>query len=548
MSRKKANNNPPSAPRKSETVYPGEYSVSQNGRGIGDDGTLAPWPSIDKYPTIIGSNLTLAYLSSVYRNAQTGYRQQYVDVLDELLERDPHAFAVVSQRIIGVASGRMTMIPADCDDSEKDRAKEIAEDCEKTLRGIEQFDQALSGLLWGVFYGVSAAEINWNFSNDKWSPVSLSWIHSRRLAYPDPNSWAVKIWDLGMLMGWGTSQGIKSSETMTGFGISPSDFPGKFIVHAPQLRGNYPTRDGIGREIAYWMALKLMSARNLSAFVERFGKPWPIGYYNSTTEGKDHPRAATNEDKEVLQATLQNLGAGNLNAAALPDSVHVDLGGPLASRLPPELPQTQLIRVCNGEISKAVLGQSDTTEAGGNGSRSAAEVRKSGTIEIYRFDAACLCGTLKRDLVSVLVQMNYPGEEHLTPTPHIDVEPPPDRKEESEIIKNMVTAGAPIDADRAAQITGTYLVPNPTKEPRRLFLCKGTENPSFFDDEPVLPPGTPDLTNTVDPETGVSADAEHAANAAKYAAKTAMANQPKNPAKPGVKKPATATKKPKGNL
>lgn len=474
------------AAKKGSSV-PGDY-VPLPGRGIGDDGSLAPWPSIDRWPTIIGSNLTLSYLSSVYRSAQTGYRREYVDVLDELIERDPHAFAVVSQRIIGVASGRLTMIPARCDDSEKERAKEIADDCEQALHGIEQRSQALSGLLGAIFYGVSAAEINWSVDGGKWTPTSLSWIHSRRLAYPDPNSWSVKIWDLGMMIGWGNTTGKRQNDaTALGFGLSPSDFPGKFIVHAPQLRWNYPTRDGLGREIAYWMALKLMAARNLSAFVERFGKPWPIGYYNSTIEGKDHPRAATDDDKSVLQATLQNLGAGNLNAAALPDSVRVDLGGPLASRLPPELPQTQLIRVCNGEISKAVLGQSDTTEAGGNGSRSAAEVRKSGTIELYRYDAACLCATLKRDLISVYVHLNFPGQEHLTPTPHLDVEPPPDRMEESQIILNMVKSGAPIDADRAAQVTGVELIPNVHKEkPRRLGLTIAAD-PSIFDQELPLP-------------------------------------------------------------
>lgn len=483
-------------------IAPGQYAASGRNRGIGDEGTLAPWPTVDKYPTIIGSSLTLSYLSSVYRSAQTGYRREYVDVLDELLERDPHAFAVVSQRIIGVSSGRLTMIPAHCDDSEIELAKEIANDCERAIHGIDQRSQALSGLLWGIFYGVSAAEINWAFAAGKWTPTSLSWIHSRRLAYPDANTWAVKIWDLGMLVGWGSTQQMNST-TMSGFGLSPSDFPGKFIVHAPQLRGDYPTRDGLGREIGYWMALKLMSARNLSAFVERFGKPWPIGYYNTTIEGKDHPRAADTDDKAVLQATLENLGAGNLNAAALPDSVHVDLGGPLASRLPPELPQTQLIRVCNGEISKAVLGQSDTTEAGGNGSRSAAEVRKSGTIELYRYDAACLCSTLKRDLISVYVHLNYPGSEHLTPTPHLDVEPPPDRKEESEIVLNMVTAGAPVDADRAGQVTGVALIPNVNKDrPRRLGLCIPSA-PPMFDPEleqliPPAPAGPPGQNSTED--------------------------------------------------
>jgi len=455
-------------------------------------GTLAPWPTSDKYPTVIGSQLTLQYLSNVFRTAQTGYRREYVDVLDELLERDPNAYAVMSQRILAVAGGKLSMMPAVVDGPDAERAAEIAHECEKAIQCIEQRRQALASLLWGVFYGVSCSEINWGVSDGIWAPTSLSWIHSRRLAYPDPADWKVRIWDLGMMVGWGqtTAQAFDSATTASVFGLSPYAFPGKFIVHQPQLRGDYPTRDGLGREMAYWMALKLMGARNLAQFVERFGRPWPIGYYNTTKEGKDKPRAAVDDDIKALEATMQNIGSGSLSGAALPNSVWTEMSGPMSGNysLPAELPQETLIRVCDSQIAKAVLGQDDTTHAGPNGGRASTETRKDGTLELYRYDSACLCDTLKRDLVWYIVHLNYPGEEYLCPTPHIDVEPPPNRAENAKIIVDMVTAGAPIDAENAAVLTGLKLVPAPTQEPRRLFLCKGTENPSFFDDEPILSP------------------------------------------------------------
>ncbi len=455
-------------------------------------GDLAPWPVTDKYPAVLGSSLTLQYISNVFRTAQTGYRREYVDVLDELLERDPNAYAVMSQRILAVAGGKMKMIPAVSDGPDEERAKEIAHDCDQALHGIEQRRQAFQSILWGVFYGVSASEINWGVLDGKWSPVSLSWIHSRRLAYPEPADWKVRIWDLGMMVGWGktTAQAWNQSTTSLGFGLSPYDYPGKFIVHQPQLRGDYPTRDGVGREIAYWMALKGMGARNLAQFVERFGKPWPIGYYSTTKEGKEYPRAATNEDIQALDATMGGIGAGSLAGAALPNSVWAELTGPTSGNysLPAELPQEALIRICDSQIAKAVLGQDDTTHAGPNGGRASTETRKSGTLELYRYDAACLCDTLKRDLVWWYVHLNFPGEEHLCPTPHIDVEPPPNRAEEAKILLDMVTMGAPVDADAAGQRVDVKLVPNLTNEPRRLFLNKGTDNPSFFDETPIVSP------------------------------------------------------------
>lgn len=506
---------------------PGQYVQPPRG----NNGQLAPAPGIDKYPTIIGSSLTLTYLSSVYRSAQTGYRREYVDVLDELLERDPHAFAVLSQRILGVAGGKLTMKPAKCDDSDEERAKEIADDCEQAIHGIESLQQSLAALLWGIYYGVSASEINWGLLDGKWSPTSLSNIHSRRLAYPSPNDWTVRIWDLGMAWGWG-NKSTGTDPTSIGFGLSPADFPGKFIVHAPQLRGNYPTRDGLGREIAYWMALKLMSARNFANFVERFGRPWPIGYYK-TEGGKDESRAATDDDITALQNAVSNLGAGSLASAALPDCLRVDMGGPMGQRLPTELPQAQYIRICNAEVAKAVLGQSDTTEAGPNGARASTEIRKAGTIELYRYDSSCLCSSLKRDLIWYYVHLNYPGEEHLCPTPHIDVEPPPDREIESKIILNAVTAGAPVDADKAAHAMGIELIPNLTDKPRRLGLCIASD-PSRFDDA-ITPPPTPAVLGTT--------PANDNADAINTKSKTDKPTDSKE-AKPGVNVPAKADKKP----
>src|SRR5512140_3237452 len=68
---------------------------------------IAPYPHIDKYPTVVGSSLTLTYLSAVYRIAQTGYRREYVDCLDELLERDAHTYSCFATRIMAIAAARI---------------------------------------------------------------------------------------------------------------------------------------------------------------------------------------------------------------------------------------------------------------------------------------------------------------------------------------------------------------------------------------------------------------------------------------------------------
>ena len=99
----------------------------------------APWPNYDKYPVVLGSNLTLQYLSTVFRLATTGYRREYVDVLDELLERDPGTYCVLAQRVMGVAGGRIIIEAADCDDADADAAEEIRAMVERRIAAIPDF-------------------------------------------------------------------------------------------------------------------------------------------------------------------------------------------------------------------------------------------------------------------------------------------------------------------------------------------------------------------------------------------------------------------------
>lgn len=472
---------------------------------------IAPWPSLDKYPIVLGSNLTLAYLSSVYRLSQTGYRREYVDALDELLERDPHCYAVLAQRIFAVAGGRFGADAAQCDETEHEKALEIARAYEQCMLRIPDLRQALASLLWAIFYGVSANEIGWYRDGQYWGIERLYWIHSRRLNYPDPSSWSVRIWDLGFVYGWEGfgMQGQKGPGSLAGYGIPADDYPGKFITHAPQLRGDYPTRDGLGRELAYWMAIKGMAARGAAQYVERFGKPWPIATFTTgdpDTDGK--PRAATNEDINIANAAIQGVGAGNLGGAVLPDSIDVEMLGPGAAvGNAGKLVHVQFIELCDAQESKTVLGQTDTTTSNTSGSRAKSQVSKKGTIELYRYDAACLCDTLKRDTAYWFTHLNYPGLEHLTPTPRIYVDEDPSADELAPIALVAVQCGLPVDADKLADKLGIPLIEDGDTKARRAAWVKQID-PSEIDEtiEPPPPPIPPKLPGAT-PPNGKAKDA-----------------------------------------
>lgn len=432
---------------------------------------IAPFPNIDKYPTILGSNVSLAYISSVFRLCLTGYRREFCDLLDELLERDPHMYAVVAQRVHAVAGGRIQVVAAETDPGSADekRAAEIAAMVEKAILGIPDLQQSLAKLQWGgLFYGVGACEISWRKDADGWRPAMLHWIHSRRLIYPDPSNWSVRIWDQGMV----SSDDVMSDPTSNLFGVRCDDFPGKFIVHTPAVRGNYPTRDGLGRELAYWSALKLMGARGAAQYIERFAKPWTIGYYATQDDGK--PRAADEEDIKAVEAAGRALGIGSLSYATLPDSVKVDISGPGATAPGRQLLHVMFMTACNAEMSKGALGQTDTTEAGPNGSRSSTETRKEGTRELYRYDGACLADTLGEQLVRWIVRLNCrPEEERLAPRLEIHAAEAPDLDGMLARGIKAAASGAPVDADKLCEEVGVPCLPAPKPgerfEGRRMF-------------------------------------------------------------------------------
>ena len=466
-----------------------------------DSAPTAPWPSVDRYPTILGSAITLQYISSVFRLSLTGYRQEYVDCLDELLERDPHTYATLSQLVFAVASSRVTLEPPkNLNEADAARARVIADEVQAAILAIPDLEQSLVALAWAIYYAVSAAEIGWDYDGSRWRITRLYWIHSRRLSYPDPATWSVRIWDQGYFSGWGS--GAPGAPTRT-FGVSPDEYRGKFIVHAPQLRGDYPTRDGLGRQIAYYMAIKLMAVRSAGQFVERFSKPWPIGYYSTSDNGI--PRAADGADILKLDQALKGLGAGNLSNASLPDSVKVALEGPMAKLTgTAKLVHPELVDLCNREISEAVVGTNEVMQAGPNGSRSATETRdKSATGVRVQYNANALASTLQRDLVDVLCRLNYPGEAHLTPRLKLSNEPIPTAAETMDLAVKAVGINVPVDGTALGNAVGLPLVQAGDAAATRCVPVKPGSPFSGPDiPEPPLPPAAPANDNGAPPGKG----------------------------------------------
>lgn len=458
-------------PRPTPPAGPVTVANTNNGPAV-----IAPWPLIDRYPTILGDRISIGYIGAVIRQCMSGYRQQWVDLLEELLVGEPHGYAVLEHRFNTVSGGRLDITPPELrpingePNPETDEAKLIADDIASVVDAIPDRQKALNRLAWGLYYGVSGAENIYEYRADGWRVVALNFIHSRRIAYPDQNSWRPRIWDQGSVST--STDTNRSYPTTEMFGVRVDDFPGKFIIFEACIRGDYPTREGLGLQLAYWIGLKGMAVRGAGQYVERFGKPWALGSY-STAQPNLPKRAATDEDIKALNAALAALGLGSLAGAALPDSVEINLQGPGLNSGSTGITHAELIALIDAQIEEVVLTTSGITTPGKNGTRSSREVMKEGTRETFRYDAQCLADTLKRDLVMPLVRLRHPGKEHLCPNVAIFPNEEPNPLAILELNAKAAASGLPVDADAVAKKIGVDLVPAEKRAPpRRMYPVK----------------------------------------------------------------------------
>lgn len=492
---------------------------------------VAPWPQIERYPIITGRNLTLEVLSQRFRLCLTGYRQLYVDVLNELIERDPSAFAVMQKRVLAVANAKLRVVPArlpaDAPEADQKRAREIADAFETDTLKIPRLRSHLAMLAWADYYALQAAEMLWidDPYTGRMRIGELSMIHSRRLSYPDPWRWDLYVWDQGAVLG-SPRGGLNVPPGVFGWRIA--DYPGKFIVHAPQVRGDYPVREGLGREIAYWMVLKHIAARAAPQYLERFSNPPQDITWRTSKKDGEVGRPASDEDIASAEAAA---ALDVILKWAHPDTVKWDIKSPDGVGGRAKVTFDVWMQVCDDQITKAVLGSTLGTDVDGSGSRALGDTQRKDTLTLFSFAAQSLADSLNESYTPTWCVLNYPDDGALWPTIALMVEDDPDPNDVMERIAKATIAGMPVDADKAAEMVGLPVVDPEDQDARVLRPVSPTP--------PTAPPYAPAVFGN---------DEEAAQERQKQAMEIAAQQQALAPAKPGepaAKKAEPSEEKPK---
>lgn len=386
----------------------------------------------------VARGLTPAGLAGVLARAAEGDAEDQLTLAEEMEERDAHYAAVLSVRKRAVA-GLPRVVESATDD-----AKHVAHaDFIREVMRKPATTDLVNDLMDGIAKGYSVCAIRWKRAA-QWTPLDYPHMDPRWFRYDQET---------------GRKLLLCSNEAPNG---APLD-PYQFIVHQPRIKTGLQIRNGLARLVAFAWLCKAYALKDWVAFVEVFGMPLRVGTFGPN---------ATNEDKAILRRAVQSIGtdAGAILSESLKLDFH-ELGNIGSGASVYE----KLCEFIDKQVSKAVLGQTGTTdaEAGGLGS-GYAQVKNEIRGDIMAADAFDLEVTLNRDLVKPLIDLNFgPQEEY--PRVILQITEPEDLKLLSEAIPAMVEVGMEVEESWARDKFG---VPEPAAG-AKLLKPRQSSTPSF---------------------------------------------------------------------
>jgi phage gp29-like protein len=349
------------------------------------------------------AGLTPERLSQILREAEAGDPYRYLELAEEMEEKDLHYLAVLGTRKQAVSQLELE-VEAVSSSAEDQRAADLVR--ELLIDGPVQLESALLDVLDAVGKGFSATEIIWDTAGKEWIPARLKWRDPRWFCFDWISGEEVLVRTLG-----GEREPAKSGASRPRHLADEGRFatraeqtpqqpftaalaPYKFIVHFAKAKAGLPIRGGLARAAGWAYLFKNYVLKDWVTFTEVFGQPLRVGKY--------HP-GASEQDKLALLNAVSRIGTDA--AAIMPESMVIEFTEAHQNGSS-ELYQS-FCQYLDAQVSKAVLGQTLTTEMpSGGGSRAAAEVHEGVRRDILNADARRLSATIARDLVRPIVELN----------------------------------------------------------------------------------------------------------------------------------------------
>lgn len=421
------------------------------------------------------AGLTPERLVSIMRQAESGDPFLYLELAEEMEEKDLHYLAVLSTRKQTVAQLDFTVRPASSESADLRNASLVND---LLLGGTLNLRGILFDILDAVGKGFSTTEIIWDTSGREWVPVRLKWRDPRWFVFDWISGEQVLVRTLSEedntgAPAPGSGQGHVERRMLQrgggGFGIAGWNAtqpltaplnPFKFIVHTAKAKSGLSIRGGLARAAGWAYLFKNYVLKDWVTFSEVFGQPLRLGKYHS---------GATEGDKQTLLTAVSNIGTDA--AAIIPDSMMIDFVEARQSGSN-ELYE-RFCEYIDRQVSKAVLGQTLTTEIPRQGgSRAAAQVHQAVRRDIISADASRLAETLTRDLVKPLVDLNV-GPQRRYPQLELLLPDDQDTKVFADLVAELVDRGLRVGQKTVLDRLG---LPEPAADEAVLRAASGRGN------------------------------------------------------------------------
>jgi len=360
----------------------------------------------------VASGLSPERLASILQNTKRGDLKAFLELAEEMEERDPHYHAVLSTRKRQVARLKAAV--------EEDRGVDTrVVEAVRELVEAPAFRALKKNMVDALGKGFSVCEIMWAQDGGLMKPVAFVWRDPKYFTFDYVSRTEQRLAVLGSIDG------------------APLP-PAKFVVHQPAIKSGIPIRGGYAWLAAWAWLFKQFALKDWMTFLDVYGMPLRVGKY--------HP-GATAEDRRKLLNAVSRIAVDA--AAIIPETMMIEF---IEAKGFADRPFATFADYLDKQMSKAVLGQTMTTDAQ-SGGLAQAKVHDEVRVDILEDDGEEMEITVNRDIVRWFVQINF-GASAKAPWVRFPVAEPQDIAIKSTAIATLVKVGLRVSQANAREIIG----------------------------------------------------------------------------------------------
>nr|WP_276613132.1 DUF935 family protein [Salipiger aestuarii] len=320
-------------------------------------------------------------MAAILRAAEMGDATAYLELAEQMEEKDLHYSAVLGVRKRAIRSLELHVEPGD----ETDGAAELAEVTRKVLNSAA-VRTTLIDVMDAIGKSYSVCEIVWARIGGALTIADLEWVDPRWFEFDKDNGRHLYLRDNA--------------------GPQPLR-PDSYVIHMAKAKSGLPIRGGLARLAAWGYLFKNYTIKDWHIFCEAYGHPLRLGKYDAS---------ASPQDRQTLLRAVRQIGVDM--AAIIPQSMDVDIVS--ASQAGSDKLYEGNARWWDEQLSKGVLGQVATTDAIAGG-HAVGKIHEAVRDDIRDADAEQLAATLQRDIAGALRRVLFRADRAV-PLPNIRFE------------------------------------------------------------------------------------------------------------------------------